>query len=141
MMNVPSVLQHFLNQLRAVVPSIPENNPPPCLLSTQPACLALAMTLFSLSGKKAAGSEGQSHLIITPTQEEAEELYEDLQFFYLIQSRELGHELKHGSRLLIKKGMNMAQSIWKIWLTSCLPILNCGLRPGELFNKVCFSGG
>ena len=81
-MNVPSVFHHFAHQLRTVVPAIPEQTPPPCLLSTQQACLALAMTLFTLPEKTTAGPDSQTHLIITPTQEQAEELYEDLEFFF-----------------------------------------------------------
>lgn len=80
-MKLPPVVQAFKNQLREVVPAIPENVPPPCLLSTQPACLALAMTFFAQSENKGATTETQTRLIITPTQEEAERLYEDLKFF------------------------------------------------------------
>lgn len=80
-MKLPPVVQAFKNQLREVVPAIPENVPPPCLLSTQPACLALAMTFFAQSQNKGARTEIQTRLIITPTQEEAERLYEDLKFF------------------------------------------------------------
>jgi transcription-repair coupling factor (superfamily II helicase) len=80
-MKLPPVVQAFKNQLREVVPAIPENVTPPCLLSTQPACLALAMTFFAQSENKGARTEIQTRLIITPTQEEAERLYEDLKFF------------------------------------------------------------
>ena len=80
-MNVPSVLQRFSNQFHTIAASVPEKEPPPCLLSTQPACLALAMTLFTCPGKRPSAPEGQTYLIITPTQEEAEQLYEDLKFF------------------------------------------------------------
>ena len=80
-MKLPSVVQSFKNQLREVVPSIPEKVPPPCLLSTQPACLALAMTLFAQSANNGSTTESHTRLIITPTQEEAEQLYEDLKFF------------------------------------------------------------
>ncbi len=80
-MKLPAVVQAFKNQLREVVPGIPETVPPPCLLSTQPACLALAMTLFAQSANKGPTTESQTRLIITPTQEEAEQLYEDLKFF------------------------------------------------------------
>ncbi|MEX2492627.1 MAG: transcription-repair coupling factor [Nitrospirales bacterium] len=80
-MKLPPVVQAFKNQLREVVPAIPENVPPPCLLSTQPACLALAMTFFAQSENKGSTSETQTRLIITPTQEEAEQLHEDLKFF------------------------------------------------------------
>ena len=80
-MKLPSVIQAFKNQLREVVPTIPEKSAPPCLLSTQPGCLALAMTLFAQSETKRPSTESQTRLIITPTQEEAEQLYEDLKFF------------------------------------------------------------
>jgi hypothetical protein len=68
-MKLPSVVQAFKNQLREVVPAIPEKVPPPCLLSTQPACLALAMTLFAQSENHGSTTEPHTRLIITPTQE------------------------------------------------------------------------
>ena len=80
-MKFPSVVHIFKNQLRDVVPAIPEKMPPPCLLSTQPACLALAMTLFPQSENNGSTAEPHTRLIITPTEEEAEQLYEDLKFF------------------------------------------------------------
>jgi transcription-repair coupling factor (superfamily II helicase) len=79
-MKLPSVVQAFKNQLRTVVPTIPEKSPPPCLLSTQPGCLALAMTLLAQSDTKTSPAESQTRLIITPTEEEAEQLYEDMKF-------------------------------------------------------------
>ena len=81
LMKLPLVVQAFKNQLREVVPAIPEKEPPPCLLSTQPACLALAMSLFAPFETQASTGENHTRLIITPTQEEAEQLYEDLKFF------------------------------------------------------------
>ena len=80
-MKLPSVVQTFTNQLCTIRPSIPDNEPPPCLLSTQPACLALAMALLTQSANQSGASESQTRFIITPTQEEAEQLYEDLKFF------------------------------------------------------------
>jgi len=79
-MKLPSVVQAFQNQLRSVVPIIPEKEPPPCVLSTQPACLALAMTLLAQFDTLASASESHTLLIITPTQEEAEQLFEDMKF-------------------------------------------------------------
>ena len=79
-MTLPSVVQTFNNQLRTVVPTIPEQSPPPCVLSTQPGSLALAMTLLTQSDSKPTAIDSQTRLIITPTQEEAEQLYEDMQF-------------------------------------------------------------
>ena len=79
-MKLPPVVQAFKNQLRSVVPTIPEKAPPPCLLSTQPACLALAMVLLAQSEEANANLAPQTRLIIAPTQEEAERLYEDMKF-------------------------------------------------------------
>ncbi len=79
-MKLPSVIQAFKNQLLTVVPTIPEKAPPPCLLSTQPGCLALAMALLAQSEDKDSAVEPQTRLIITPTEEEAEQLYEDIKF-------------------------------------------------------------
>jgi transcription-repair coupling factor (superfamily II helicase) len=79
-MKLPSVVQAFKNQLRTVVPAIPEKASPPCLLSTQPGCLALAMALLAQSEAQTSAAEPQTRLIITPTQEEAEQLYEDINF-------------------------------------------------------------
>ena len=79
-MKLPSVVQAFKNQLRTVVPAIPEKASPPCLLSTQPGCLALAMALLAQSEAQTSAAEPQTRLIITPTQEEAEQLYEDIKF-------------------------------------------------------------
>ena len=79
-MKLPSVVQAFKNQLRTVVPAIPEKASPPCLLSTQPGCLALAMALLAQSEAQNSAAEPQTRLIITPTQEEAEQLYEDINF-------------------------------------------------------------
>ena len=80
-MKLPSVVQTFRNQLHSVVPTIPEKDPPPCLLSTQPGCLALAMALLAPFEPQTSATESHTRLIITPTQEEAEQLYEDLKFF------------------------------------------------------------
>jgi len=79
-MKFPAVVQTFTNQLRPVVPTIPENAPPPCMLSTQPGCLALAMALLSQSESQTSTDEPHTRLIITPSQEEAEQLYEDIHF-------------------------------------------------------------
>ena len=79
-MTLPSVVQAFKNQLRAVMPTISEKAPPPCLLSTQPGCLALAMALLAQPEKQTSTTESQTRLIITPTEEEAEQLYEDIKF-------------------------------------------------------------
>ena len=79
-MKLPSVVQSFKNQLRTVVATIPENEPPPCVLSTQPGCLALGMALLAQLDAQPKTTEPQTRFIITPTQEEAEQLYEDMQF-------------------------------------------------------------
>jgi len=79
---MPSALQLFANRLRMVTPSAER---PPGLLSTQPGCLALAMSL--LMQGEASSTKGQTHLIITPTQEEAEQVHEDLKFFYAFMGR------------------------------------------------------
>jgi len=79
-MKLPSVIQTFKKQLRSAVPVIPEKEPPPCVLSTQPACLALAMTLLAQTEPQGSHSEGHTLLIVTPTEEEAEQLHEDLKF-------------------------------------------------------------
>ncbi|MEJ2229755.1 MAG: hypothetical protein P8X46_01050 [Nitrospirales bacterium] len=154
MISIPSVLQHFSTQLRAIVPSIPETNPPPCLLSTQPACLALAMTLLTLSEKKAAGSEGQTHLIITPTQEEAEELHEDLKFFFSFIGQ--NHESltifppwatipynpalpAHSVICQRVRSLHRLSRGESTLLISSLPAILHKLLPPEVFSKACFS--
>ncbi|MDR4493294.1 MAG: transcription-repair coupling factor [Nitrospirales bacterium] len=81
-MSIPSALHSFANHLRAIEPTAER---PPCLLSTQPGCLALAMTLLMQEDHPAA--KGQTHLLIVPTQEEAEQLYEDLKFFCALMGR------------------------------------------------------
>ncbi len=80
-MKLPTVVQAFKNQLRAVEPVIPEKAPPPCVLSTQPGCLALAMSLLAQSDAQTSETEPQTRLILTPTEEEAEQLYEDMKFW------------------------------------------------------------
>ncbi|MCA9468104.1 MAG: hypothetical protein KC643_22040, partial [Nitrospira sp.] len=68
-MSIPSALHPLANHLRAVPTSADR---PPCLLSTQPGCLALAMTLLIHS--KTPPASGRTQLIVTPTQEEAEQV-------------------------------------------------------------------
>ncbi len=80
-MKLPAVIQAFRNRLRSVEAIIPEKAPPPCLLSTQPGCLTLAMALLGQSDAKTSEGESETRLIITPSEEEAEQLYEDLKFF------------------------------------------------------------
>ncbi len=153
-MNVPSVFHHFANQLRTVVPAIPEQSPPPCLLSTQQACLALAMTLFSLPEKKTAGTEGQTHLIITPTQEQAEELYEDLEFFFSFIRRD--HETlalfppwatipynpalpAHSVICQRVRSLHRLSRGESTVMVSSLPAILHKLLPPEVFAQACFS--
>ncbi|MGD9852046.1 MAG: transcription-repair coupling factor [Nitrospirales bacterium] len=81
-MSIPSAFHLFANHLRAVEPTAER---PPCLLSTQPGCLALAMTL--LMQHEGPPSNGQTQLLIAPSQEEAEQLYEDLKFFCVLMGR------------------------------------------------------
>jgi len=69
-MKLPLVVRAFQKQLRSVVPVIPEKVPPPCVISTQPACLALAMTLLAQFDTQSSATESHTLLIITPTQEE-----------------------------------------------------------------------
>ena len=78
-MSIPSAFHLFAQHLRVVAPATDQ---PPCLLSTQPGCLALAMTIL-MQGKTRPAQQ-QTHLIMTPTQEEAERVYEDLKFFFLL---------------------------------------------------------
>ena len=63
-MKLPSVVQTFKNQLRSVVPVVPEKEPPPCILSTQPACLALAMTLLAQNESQVSTSEGHTRRFV-----------------------------------------------------------------------------
>ena len=79
-MKLPTVVQSFKNQLRTVVPTIPEKEPPPCLISTQPGCLALGMALLAQFEASTSATEPQTRLILTPTEEEAEHLYENIKF-------------------------------------------------------------
>ena len=153
-MNVPSVFHHFANQLRAVVPAIPEQTSPPCLLSTQQACLALAMTLFTLPEKKAAGPDSQTHLIITPTQEQAEELYEDLEFFFSFIRRD--HETlalfppwatipynpalpAHSVICQRVRSLHRLSRGASTVVVSSLPAILHKLLPPEVFAQACFS--
>lgn len=153
-MNIPFVFNHFANQLRTVVPAIPERTPPPCLLSTQQACLALAMTLFTLPEKTMAGTEGQTHLIITPTQEQAEELYEDLEFFFSFIRRD--HEtlalfppwasIPYNPALpahnvicqRVRSLHRLSRGESTVMVTS-LPAILHKLLPPEVFAQACFS--
>ena len=80
-MKLPLVVQTFKNQLRALQPTIPETAAPPCVLSTQPGCLALAMALSAQLDVHLSATEPQTCLILTAKQEEAEQLYEDVKFF------------------------------------------------------------
>ena len=80
-MKLPFVVQTFKNQLQAIQQTIPETAPPPCVLSTQPSCLALAMTLSAQLDVQQSVAEPQTRLILTSKQEEAEQLYEDVKFF------------------------------------------------------------
>lgn len=83
MMTIPSALHLFADRLRAITPSADR---PPCLLSTQPGCLALAMTLLMQEEKSSV--KGRTYLVITPSQEEAEQLHEDLTFFQAFLGRD-----------------------------------------------------
>ncbi|MGV7227223.1 MAG: transcription-repair coupling factor [Nitrospirales bacterium] len=152
-MKLPSVVQVFKNQLHEVVPSIPEKVPPPCLLSTQPACLALAMTLFTQSEDRRPTAEPHTHLIITPTQEEAEQLYEDLKFF----ADFLG--LEHTNLALFPpwatipynpalpahtvicqrvRALHVLSQGQNTVLISSLPAVLHKLLPPEIFSEACF---
>jgi transcription-repair coupling factor (superfamily II helicase) len=154
MKNVLSVLQQFSNQLRGIVPSIPEHQSPPCLLSTQPACLALAMTLFTLPEKKAADSETHTHLMITPTQEEAEELYADLEFFFSLMGRNsetlamfppwatipYNPALPTHSVICQRvRSLHRLSQGASTLLVSSLPAILHKLLPPEVFSGACFS--
>jgi transcription-repair coupling factor (superfamily II helicase) len=152
-MKLPSVVQVFENQLHEVVPSIPEKVPPPCLLSTQPACLALAMTLFAQSEDLSPTAEPHTRLIITPTQEEAEQLYEDLKFF----ADFLG--LEHTNLALFPpwatipynpalpahtvicqrvRALHVLSQGQNTVLISSLPAVLHKLLPPEIFSEACF---
>ncbi len=87
-MTLPSMVNRFRHLIHEVVPSIPEKNPPPCLLSTQPACLALTMSLLTHNAAPESSGKSQTTLIITPTQEEADQLFEDLKFFATLLGQE-----------------------------------------------------
>ncbi len=153
-MNVPSVFHHFAHQLRTVVPAIPEQTPPPCLLSTQQACLALALTLFTLPEKKTAGTDSQTHLIITPTPEQAEELYGDLEFFFSFIRRD--HETlalfppwatipynpalpAHSVICQRVRSLHRLSRGESTVIVSSLPAILHKLLPPEVFTQACFS--
>ncbi len=153
-MKLPSVVQALQNQLRTVVPAIPDNEPPPCLLSTQPACLALAMALLPHGEAKTPAIGTHTRLIITPTQEEAEQLYEDLKFF----ADFLG--LDHSNLVLFPpwatipynpalpahtvicqrvRALHMLCQSENTVLISSLPAVLHKLLPPSVFSEACFA--
>ncbi len=78
---VPWPVQQLASLVGNLTPLAPQQGRPPCLLSTQPGSLALALRILAGPGKKGTGDLDQTFVAITPTPEEAECLYEDLTFY------------------------------------------------------------
>ena len=82
-----SLFPHFDSLLRSIVSTIGEAPTHPCLISTQPSSFPLVLTLLaapSLKGKPVSPSgqpKSRSELIITASEQEAEQVYQDLWFF------------------------------------------------------------
>ena len=96
-----ALLPHFHRLLQPVITALREPQSKPCLITTQPANVPLALTVLAhhsfnrtsaqssnthtithSSDKSNTGEEDPSWLIITATEQEAERLLQDLQFFY-----------------------------------------------------------
>ena len=148
-MSIPSALHPLANHLRAALTSSDRS---PCLLSTQPGCLALAMTLLMHS--KTLPASGRTQLIVTPTQEEAEQVYEDIKFFHTFIGRDtetlslfppwatVPYNPAHPAHTVICQRVRTLHRLSlgsPTILISSLPAILHKLIPPKTFQKACFA--